>query len=166
MKTIFLLLLSVSLGFGDSFREWTQLGSGKTITAKIIDKKDDNSAVLLTMKNGKSPWVKTVDLVQEDRDFIVEWKKMPIGFHFLTVTMSGKRQGGNKMITVVARSHDKPVVCKVYSGATGGHKDKFTVPTGSTSNLDFSVGRDYRVTLEDEEGEIIDEETSKKKTRK
>jgi hypothetical protein len=172
MKTILLLAL-ISATFAtfasaDDFRIWTQQATGKTISAKIIDKKSDNSAARLNMKNGKCVWLKTEGLVWQDRDFVAAWKKMPLGFHFLTVTLSGTKvqKGGYKMINVVARSHDEPLICKVYSSVSDGRPEEFEVASGSTSNLTFKVRHNYLVTLEDEGGELIDEETSRKKTRK
>ena len=171
MKILLITLISATFSTfasADDFRTWTQQATGKTISAKIIDKKPDDSAAHLNLKNGKCVWVKTESLGWEDKEFIEAWKKMPLGFHFLTVTLSGTKvqKGGYKMINVVARSHDEPLICKVYASVSDESPEEFEVASGSTSKLTFEVRHNYRVTLEDEDGELIDEETSRKKTRK
>jgi len=171
MKTLLIALVSATFATfasADDFRDWTQLATGKVISAKILDKKADNSAVRLTLKSGKTPWVQAKDLITEDRDFIENWVRMPLGFRFLSVTLSGMgvQKGGKKKINVVARAHDENLICTVYASARGLSSEEFEVSPGSTAELVFEVRHDYRVTIENEDGEIIDVETSRKKTRK
>ena len=158
MKTIFLLLLSVSLVFGDSFREWTQLASGKTITAKMLEKSEDGKSVRIVMNSGKSHWVKAASLVTEDRDYILTWGiPVVVEFKHLEVTDSEKpaKRAGFKVIHVIARAKDEPLTVEVsFKGDM--RVTTQSVKPGKTVEFDAEVAEMYYVSLLDEDEVVID----------
>ena len=159
MKTIFLLLLSVSLVFGDSFREWTQLASGKTITAKMLEKSEDGKSVRIVMNSGKSHWVKAASLVTEDRDYILTWGiPVVVEFKHLEVTDSEKpaKRAGFKVIHVIARAKDEPLIVEVseYKGHTQPKSRRITPK--KTVEFDAEVQENYVVAITDEKRVCIE----------
>ena len=148
MKTILILLLSASCCFADEYRVWTQLGSGKKITAKIIEKSKDNASTRVVLKSGKAYWLKAVDLVAKDQDFIASWGE-PEEFKHLEVTESDKpaTRAGFKMIHVIARALDKPLKVTAFERKARPGSVSHRVAPGKTVEFDAEVKENYVVII-------------------
>ena len=164
MKLLMLLLAMALPVSAEEFRTWTNM-NGQKIEARIIDKKPDNSEARLSMKTGKSPWVKSATLSKEDVEYITAWKKKPMGFAYLTVTTASTEGNGYRTIHIVASAHDKPLITSVWKYASQSSPAKKTIPAGKTLEWDATVRADFRVSIATEDGEVMDEETLSKKTR-
>jgi hypothetical protein len=161
MKTIAILLILALPAFSDQFRTWTQLGTSKTIDAKIIDK--DEKRVRLATKDSKTPWVNLLSLIADDRDYVEAWKKKPLGWQALKVGMTGNPSGG-KTITVEANAWSQAVTVRVYQSLKN-KSVKFTQDIQPYSCFKWTglVGDDYRVCLVDTDGILITDQTSRRK---
>ena len=163
MKTILLLALFSSLCFGDNFREWTQLASGKTITAKMLEKSEDGKSVRIVMNDGKAHWVKAASLVTEDRDYILTWGiPVVVEFKHLEVTDSEKpaKRAGFKVIHVIARAKDKPLRVDVYEYNPSPTPTTHQVAPGKTIKFDAEVKADYIVRIENRDTRVLIDHTS------
>lgn len=150
MKTILLLALFSSLCFGEGFREWTQLASGKTITAKMLEKSEDGESVRIVMDNGKAHWVKAASLVTEDRDYILTWGiPVVVEFKHLEVTDSEKpaKRAGFKVIHVIARAKDKPLKVTAFERKARPGSVSHRVAPGKTVEFDAEVKENYVVII-------------------
>ena len=159
MKTILLLALFSSLCFGDNFREWTQLASGKTITAKMLEKSKDGKSVRIVMDNGKAHWVKAASLVTEDRDYILTWGiPVVVEFKHLEVTDSEKpaKRAGFKMIHVIARAKDKPLKVTAFERKARAGSVSHRVAPGKTVEFDAEVEENYVVIIRGDDNVCIE----------
>ena len=82
---------------------WTDAKSGKKITAIIIDKKADHSSIQLQLASGKTTWLKTSRLSEEDQAFVKTWVKPP---EYLKLKFERDQRGKVISVSVVAQADD------------------------------------------------------------
>lgn len=162
MKTILIIFALITSAMCDEFRTWTQLGSGKTIQAKIIDKEPTKAR--LSMKDGKSHWLEIANFIDADREYITTWKKKPLGFDPLSVSVIGKPQVGVKLISVTAKTWDKPAkLCVFYEKGSSFKKCDVEIEPFGSHSWQGDVSNGYVVILFDLDGNIISQQTATSK---
>jgi len=158
---ILLLLITITTATASEYRLWFDAKTGRSIHAALVDKNAD-SAKLRLKKTGKSVWVKTPRLVEEDQRFITNWIKPR---KVLTVRLAGSKKGGYKKIRIKTEAGNSDVKVKVTS--RGYKSTTYTVDAGETSEVVYTVKDSYVVTASANNGSewiTIDTETNKRKT--
>lgn len=143
--TIGKLLLCITLiliqpSFAEDFRTWTDVSSGRTLSAKIIKKKIKGDAAYVEIKGGKRVWLQAKELSKEDQKFINDWVK-PVDHLSVRVVGTGK---GYKIVEITANAGVRPM--KVVTWKPIGRKKKAHVMklgTGETKVYRVKVVRNY-----------------------
>jgi len=78
MKRILITIFSISTlftgtGLSNTLRTWTQKETGKTLQGVMGSKSLDGEKVLVYLPTGKSVWLKTAQLTDEDTDYAKKW---------------------------------------------------------------------------------------------
>ena len=158
---ILLLLITITTATASEYRLWFDAKTGRSIQATMVDKTTDGAKLRLK-KTGKSVWVKTSRLVEEDQRFIASWIKPR---KVLTVRLAGSKKGGYKNIRIKTVAGNSAVKVKVTS--RGYRTTTYTVDAGETSEAVYTVKDAYIVTASANNGSewiTIDTETNKRKT--
>ena len=158
---ILLLLITITTATASEYRLWFDAKTGRSIQAAMVDKNTD-SAKLRLKKTGKSVWVNTSRLVEEDQRFISNWIKPR---KVLSVRLAGSKKGGYKKIRIKTVAGNSAVKVKVSS--RGYRTTTYTVDAGETSEAVYTIKDSYVVTASANNGSewiIIDTETNKRKT--
>lgn len=153
MKTILVLILLGTGVLAADFRTWTQAASGRTIEAKMTDRKKDYSEAKVVTRAGKVHWLKAVNLVKVDRDYILKWEPE---IDHLSVRVVGTRKG-QKTIEITAEAGNDEIEIHVHYSSAGGatHIQKIKPHTDWTGEQ--VVSTKYRVVAKDRKGKILDE---------
>lgn len=153
MRIVFLLLcFGVSLSASE-FRTWTQAASGRTLEAKMTDRKKDYSEAKVVTRAGKVHWLKAIDLVKEDRDYILKWEPE---IDHLSVRVVGSRKG-QKTIEITAEAGNDEIDIQVYYSDSGGVTRVVKVKPHTDWTGEEVVSAKYRVVARDRKGKILDE---------
>ena len=161
MKTLLLLLITITTATASEYRLWFDAKTGRSIQAAIVDKNTDEAKLRLK-RTGKAVWVKTARLAEEDQRFIASWIKPR---KVLTVRLAGSKKGGYKKIRVKTVAGNSAV--KVNVTSRGYRTTTYTVDAGTTSEAVYTVKDAYIVTASANNGSewiTIDTETNKRKT--
>ena len=153
MRIVFLLLcFGVSLSASE-FRTWSQAASGRTLEAKMTDRKKDYSEAKVVTRAGKVHWLKAIDLVKEDRDYILKWEPE---IDHLSVRTIGTRKG-QKTIEITAEAGNDEIAIHVYYSSEGGVSHIERIKPHSNWKGEQVVSSKYRVVARDQKGKILDE---------
>ena len=165
MKTLLLLVIAALslVARAEEFRIWTQKETGRTLEAKMLDKRVDNSEAKLLMKNGRAVWVKSKTLSDQDQEYIKNWVRE--AKDILSARVIGSKRGGRKHVevTVVANAKPLKIVCYGTATATGDAALTKDVEANGKAVFDFWSGVKYRVEAWSG-NELVDVETNARKT--
>jgi len=159
-KIIATLITTLMLSnlYAEAFRTWTEAETKRTIIAKIKDKKIDDSEAHVLTKDGKSIWLKSVELIKKDQEYIKKWVK-PVDH--LSVRVVGFKKGSKKLeVIAVAGSQ----AMKVRGRRPGKKKPiERKLAAGETLKFEYWAPREYWVRAFYGK-KMIEEETDKSKT--
>lgn len=146
--------------FADEYRKWTDEKTGKTIDARVRDKRSDNTAVEVEKRGGGTVWLQAERLVQGDKNYIKLWMKAE---DHLTARVVGSGSG-RKRVKITAKAGLKTM--KVYAYYSETSKRPLVVRTiqkGKEIEFEFEGLTNYRVVAKWGK-KVVDKETFKKKT--
>ena len=147
----------------EPFRQWKEADGKRSIEAKIVDKRLDDTAARLVLKGGKSLWIEAKVLIKEDQDYIKNWIKRTKHIKAKPVAM-GK---GWKRIKIEATAGSRDLVVKAYWRSKGkqpkGYPKVFKLKKGEEKIIEVKVGPEYMVRGYHKK-EIVDEEKWNTKT--
>jgi hypothetical protein len=124
LPKIFVLIFGFVLStlHGGELRTWTEVSSGKTIRAEILEKSSDNKRVRLKLKNGKSVWLETSRLSEADRNYVQSWALTRLRMKAQTLAAGSVRFKGESGNVVVFQSESGD---EVWPAVTDGVKSEF-----------------------------------------
>lgn len=162
MKTTAILVVALlSLSFhafaeqaNQPFRVWTQLGSGKTIEAQLIEK--DGERVKVVLRNGKAHWLALRDVMDADREYVETWGAESKEPDPVTVTNSIKINDYTRAITVTVVERDEPCVLKIYRVEKAPLlSETVRIKAGEVKEWSGPVSLKYKLVLEENDGTEI-----------
>ena len=156
--TTILLLIAFNSSFASGYRTWTEAVTGRTLEAKITDKKFDNSSAKLFTKKGKSMWIEVKKFIPKDQEYIKKWVK-PIDH--LTVRVVGTKKG-QKKLKVEAVSGSQAMKVVYYRPGRKRNIVKH-LKVGESLTIEYWTSRKYWVRAYNGKT-LVEEETDKRKT--
>lgn len=163
LLTAIAIILGCNFTKAEEFRTWTEEASQRKIEAKILNKDELVGTVTLLLRNSKSVKLAVSRLVEEDQQYIKKWQIDVAPQDQLTVRVvkSGRTRGKRVEVDVQAGKTDV-----VVSGGcdAGCHKLEESVKAGDRGVFQIEVHDKYTFTLDDVDGNLIDKETTLKKT--
>jgi hypothetical protein len=141
----------------DQFRTWTEEATKRTIEAKILERDDKKNTVTLQLKSMKNVVLDTSKLTEKDQEFVKDWKKYVEPKNQLTVRIvkSGISRGKRVEVDVQAGKFDVVV---------SGHSLSSTIKAGERKLFQVEVPDKYTFTLNDTDGNLVDQESALRKT--
>jgi len=160
-----ILLLSASL-FASGTRTFTDEESGRTLEASLVGKSPKGDKVTLRLDNGRVVTVETKRLVEADRTYIDRWMNPR---DQVTCRVDGKPFDGYKHVTVQAEAGPGTATLVIHPGVFEfGTRTvipfKKEMKAGESFSQRLVLPNKYTVTLTNESGATLDQETHGKKT--
>lgn len=115
--------------------------------------------VTLLLKSLKSVKLDVSKLIEEDRKYVKEWSQHIDPQDQLTVRVVKSGRSSGKRVEVDVKAGESDVV-------VSGHSLHATVKAGERKLFQVDVPDKYTFTLNDADGNLIDQETALKKTGK
>jgi len=162
---LFLLFLSPTL-FASQFRTFTDEETSRTLRAVLVGKIPKGDKITLRLESGRVVTVDTERLIEADRVYVERWVTP---HDQLTCRVDGKPMKGYKSVSIQANAGPANAVITI----TPGYYDRTTyvitpftkdLKAGETFQQSFTLPNKYTVTLSNESGAVIDQESNSKKT--
>lgn len=144
---------------GEEYRKWTEVETGRQIEAVMKDKKLDESAAQLLLKDGNSLWIEVSRLSDQDKEYIKKWIK-PV--KHLTCRIVGFKKG-TKRIKVVAKAGARGVEVVAYRSP--GDKKPISKKLKAGEEIEFEYEASNKYVVKAWSGkDLVDEESWNSKT--
>lgn len=151
------LVSQIAKSESEELRTWTEESTKRKIEARMVKKDDNKGTVTLMLKSTKRVNLDTSKLIEKDQEYIKGWSKSISPRDQLTVRIvkSGRSRGKRVEVEVQAGKLDVTL---------SGHNLSHTVKAGERKLFQVEVPDKYTFTLNDTDGNLIDQETALKKT--